>query len=161
AVLMSASIQNGTKLAGFQPIGPVAAPSRTGSAAAAPDDRSGIATRTGAARRILIVEDDYLVGAQMETSLAQAGVDVVDQAGSLEGALELAAWSVAALAVVDIRLAGRRDGIETAIELRRRHGVRSVFAAAHLGPDVRERAAPADPVGWLAKPYTMLALVQA
>jgi DNA-binding NarL/FixJ family response regulator len=62
------------------------------------------------------------------------------------------------LAVVDIRLAGDMNGIDTALALFRSHGIRCVFASAFSDEEARRRAAPAAPLGWLQKPYTMMSL---
>jgi two-component system, response regulator PdtaR len=110
--------------------------------------------------RILILEDDYLIATQIEAALMQAGFDIAGIASSAEEAAELAASERPALVVADIRLAGKRDGIDAAIQLFRDYGIRSVFATAHHNPETRRRAKPANPLGWLPKPYTMAALVQ-
>ncbi len=105
--------------------------------------------------RILIVEDEYLVALQMESELARAGFDIVGIAGSADEALDLAAAHSPILAVMDIRLRGSRDGVEAALELYARHRIRSVFVTAHYDADTRRRALPANPIGWLPKPYSM------
>jgi len=51
--------------------------------------------------------------------------------------------------------------VECALELHRLHGVRSIFATAHSDQDISRRAAPARPLGWLQKPYTMTSLIEA
>jgi two-component system, response regulator PdtaR len=56
---------------------------------------------------------------------------------------------------VDIRLSGDRDGVDTALELFRSHGIRCIFASAHSDSEARRRADPAAPLGWLDKPYAM------
>ncbi len=73
--------------------------------------------------------------------------------------LALAAAGAPALALMDIRLLGKRDGIDAAIELFQVHGIRSVFASAHSDEHARRRAAPAQPLGWIAKPYYVAAVV--
>ena len=73
-------------------------------------------------------------------------------------ALQLAEALSPTLVVMDIRLAGDRDGIDTALELFRSHGIRCVFASAYSDQDAQRRAAPAAPLGWLQKPYTMASL---
>lgn len=73
--------------------------------------------------------------------------------GSGEEALIVAAVHRPALSVMDIRLSGNMDGIEAALQLFRTHGLRSVFATAPSDPAMRGRTAPAEPLGWLAKPY--------
>jgi two-component system, response regulator PdtaR len=61
---------------------------------------------------------------------------------------------------MDIRLAGKRDGIDAALQLFSKYGIRCLFASAHQDADVRIRAEAAKPLGWLPKPYTMLELVK-
>jgi two-component system, response regulator PdtaR len=120
------------------------------------------ASRTQARRpdRILVIEDDLLIATQVEITLAEAGFEVVGVAPTGEEALELAAKDPPDLAVVDIRLAGDRDGVDTALELFRSHGVRCIFASAYSDGEARQRAAPAVPLGWLQKPYSMASLTE-
>lgn len=94
----------------------------------------------------------------MEAALDKAGFDVVGLAASAKEALDLAKGEPPVLAVVDIRLAGGRDGVDTALELFRSHGVRCIFASAHTDREARNRAEPAAPLGWLQKPYAMTSL---
>jgi DNA-binding NarL/FixJ family response regulator len=110
--------------------------------------------------RIMIVEDDYLVASQMEEALRQAGFDVVGVAGSAEEALQVAAGGQPDLVVMDVSLHGDRDGVDAALELFAKHGIRCIFATAHHNALVRRRAEPALPLAWLAKPYAMWALVE-
>jgi two-component system, response regulator PdtaR len=108
---------------------------------------------------ILVVEDDYLVASGAESALLEAGFEVADVATSSEEALEVAASQHPVLVVMDIRLAGVRDGVDVALELFKQHGIRCIFATAHHDEDVRARAAPARPLGWVQKPYSMSALI--
>ena len=110
---------------------------------------------------VLLVEDDFLVGMEMETGLEDAGYDVAGIAATAEEAVELAARRRPALAVMDIRLAGDRDGIDAALEIYRTLGIRSIFASAHGDSQTRARAAAARPLGWVAKPYRVETLLKA
>jgi len=123
------------------------------------DHPAGAAKTHAEAARVLIVEDDYLVAAEIENALDTAGFDVIGIANSADEALVLAAADRPLLAVMDIRLNGRRDGIEAALELFAAHGIRCIFATAHQTADARGRANPAEPIAWLPKPYTMPTLV--
>jgi DNA-binding NarL/FixJ family response regulator len=108
---------------------------------------------------ILIVEDDYLVALQAQGALAEAGFELLDVATSAEEAIRLAGNGKAGLVVMDVRLAGRRDGVDAAIELYRDHGIRCIFASAHYDPITKNRAEAAMPLGWLEKPYSAASLV--
>lgn len=98
---------------------------------------------------------------QIEATLAEAGFALAGIAATGEEAIDLAGSSRPALALMDIRLAGKMDGVDAALALFRRHGIRCIFATAHSDSEVRRRAAPAEPLGWLRKPYTMPAMLEA
>jgi DNA-binding NarL/FixJ family response regulator len=123
------------------------------------DDTAGADTRPHAPERILVVEDDFLVAMQMESALTEAGFEVAGIAATGEDAIELALSERPRLVVMDVRLAGDRDGIDTALQLFSEQGIRCIFATAHHDEQSRRRAAPAVPLGWLHKPYTMTSLV--
>jgi DNA-binding NarL/FixJ family response regulator len=110
---------------------------------------------------ILVVEDDFLVAMQIEAALTEAGFALSGTAASGEEAVEMVASVRPALVLMDIRLAGKMDGVDAALVLFRQHGIRCIFATAHHDPEVRRRAAPAEPLGWLQKPYTMPAMLAA
>jgi two-component system, response regulator PdtaR len=122
----------------------------------ASDESAGSRTRAREPDRILIIEDDLLVATQIETALTEAGFDIVGIATTGEEAIE--SKEPPDLAVVDINLAGDRDGVDTALELFRLHGIRCIFASAYSDHETRQRAEPAAPLGWLQKPYTMPSL---
>ena len=94
----------------------------------------------------------------MEAALTDAGFEVTGTASTGKEALHLAETQSPTLVVMDIRLTGDRDGIDTALELFRSHGIRCIFASAYSDQEARRRAAPANPLGWLQKPYTMASL---
>jgi len=124
------------------------------------DSEAGADERPAESGGILLVEDDFLVATDAEIALAAAGFHVIGTATTAEEAVEMAAAGKPALAVMDIRLGGKRDGVEAALDLFRQHGIRCIFATAHDDAPARARAKPSDPLGWLAKPYSMDALVR-
>src|SRR5215472_14016937 len=71
-------------------------------------------------RRILLVEDDYLVALQFENALTEAGQMVPDHQPEL--------------VLMDIRLAVARDGIDAAAEIFERFGIRIMFASFYTDP---------------------------
>ncbi len=109
---------------------------------------------------ILIVEDDFLIALDVEAALTDAGFNVIGVAASADEAIKLAAAHAPSVVLMDIRLAGRRDGIDAALELFESHGIRSVFVSAHSDEEARRRAAPAQPLGWIEKPYSNATVVE-
>jgi len=86
--------------------------------------------RSATAERILLIEDDFLVATQIEAALIDAGFAIAGVGSSADEAIELASSRRPVLCVMDIRLAGSRDGIEAAIEIFKAHGIRCIFATA-------------------------------
>jgi DNA-binding NarL/FixJ family response regulator len=126
----------------------------------APELSGGARTEADRPARILIVEDDLLIASEMEAALTDAGFEVAGIVTTGKGAVETARTQAPDLAVVDIKLAGDRNGVDTALELFRAHGIRCIFASAYLDREVHRRAEPAAPLGWLQKPYTMASLTE-
>jgi two-component system, response regulator PdtaR len=125
------------------------------------DIDSGSIVSSNKTARILIVEDDYLISTAMESELTAAGYEVVGVAASASEAVALAIEEKPDLAIMDIGLEGPRDGVEAAIEIFHRCEIRSLFASAYYNPEIRLRAEACSPLGWVPKPYTMAALVEA
>jgi two-component system, response regulator PdtaR len=150
------------KVGAAPPRGPASAlPSSRPGVVFAHEERSGAPARRAAAERILLIEDDFLVAAQIEAALIEVGFEIAGIGASADEAIELASSQRPVLCVMDIRLAGARDGIEAAIEIFKALGVRCIFATAHFDQDARTRAEKAAPLGWLQKPFSMASLVAA
>jgi DNA-binding NarL/FixJ family response regulator len=125
-----------------------------------PEVLSRFEDKTGPAR-VLVAEDDFLIAMQTEDALSAAGLQVVGTAVSAAEAIAMATQERPVLVVMDIRLAGRNDGIDAARELFQQLKIRCIFATANDDVHNRERARPYAPLGWLAKPYTMTSLLAA
>jgi len=123
-------------------------------------DKPALDRSPGVPTRIMIVEDDFLISIQMEEALRTAGFEVT-LASSSEEALQIAGGETPTLVVMDVRLPGTLDGVDTALELFKTYGIRSIFSTAHSDLEIRARAAPAQPIAWLTKPYSMASLVAA
>lgn len=124
------------------------------------DDNSAAGHQPAAAIRVLIIEDDFLVASEAEAALSEAGFEIAAVVSSAEEAIDAVSRERPDLAVMDIRLAGKRDGIDAAIELFEQYGVPCIFATAHSDVHARTRAERARPLGWLQKPYSMPSLVR-
>ena len=99
---------------------------------------------------ILVVEDEVIVASELNLYLNRMGYRNIVTASSGEEALELAYRQSFDLALMDIRLPGRIDGIETAGLLRINHGLPVVFVTSY--DDDLERAKSIRPFGYVLKP---------
>ena len=116
---------------------------------------SGKHTNLSGGLRILIVEDETVLAMQLEDMVQELGHVVVDSVASRTQALANVEMSRPDLALMDINLGSGGDGIEAAVELRRRFDVPSIFVSAYLSlPNMKERAQAAQPLGFVPKPYT-------
>jgi PAS domain S-box-containing protein len=103
--------------------------------------------------RILIVEDDRIVAADLQARLEDMGYTVLGCVATGEDAVTSASHIRPDLALMDIRLKGESDGIETAGELRGRFGVPVVYLTAYKDRETLNRAQATDPYGYIVKPF--------
>jgi DNA-binding NarL/FixJ family response regulator len=106
-----------------------------------------------------VVEDDWLIAAQIESCLAEVGIDVVGLAMRPQEALRLALAHSPQLVLMDIRLLDGADGVDLAKELWQEMGLRCLFVSANFDPGTEARAAASRPLGWLSKPFTEAELI--
>jgi PAS domain S-box-containing protein len=104
--------------------------------------------------RILIVEDQWIVAEDAAATLAQSGYEVVGVCESGEEAVAVALERAPDLMLVDIRLRGAMDGIETVHRVKARHDLAVVFLTAHSESEMFERAMGTQPEGYLYKPVS-------
>jgi signal transduction histidine kinase len=101
---------------------------------------------------ILIVEDERIIAKDLQQTLAAQGYDAGAIASSAEDAIAAAARRCPDLVIMDIRIKGKRDGIEAAQILQRDFGVPVVYLTAHADHATLERAKLTEPYGYLVKP---------
>jgi two-component system, response regulator PdtaR len=101
--------------------------------------------------RILIVEDDSLVGMGLQDQLVRLGHSVVGQAKSAADALDQFRRLEPDLMLVDVRLDGG-DGIDLARECLQIRRVPMIVVSAFSDAQLLRRAAEAGVFGYLIKP---------
>lgn len=98
---------------------------------------------------ILVVEDEPICALSTIIELEQAGHQTLGPAASLEEGLELARSGHPTLALVDIDLVHKGDGVELARQLRELH-IAAVFVSAQMRTAYDNRALA---LGYIGKPY--------
>lgn len=104
--------------------------------------------------QVLIVEDERIVAADIASTLASLGYGVIGIAATAEQAIALASQNVPDIALMDVRIQGALDGIETAAMLRQRFRVPIVFLTAYADEETLARARLVSPAGYLMKPFS-------
>jgi len=102
--------------------------------------------------KILIVEDEVLLAADMEDNLLEAGYDVVGLAHSGSNAIKMALETEPDLILMDIQLKDRIDGIQAANEIKKKLECAIVFQTAFADDPYLIRATESEPFGYLVKP---------
>ena len=101
--------------------------------------------------QLLIVEDEILLATVLESRLIDFGYRVVDIVRAGENAISAAEQLLPDLILMDIRLSGKMDGIDAALEIRKNHDIPLIFMTSCADEDTRQRAAAAEPGGFLPK----------
>jgi DNA-binding LytR/AlgR family response regulator len=104
-------------------------------------------------KNILIVEDEPIIAADLQDRLTELGYQVMANVDSGEGALQTVRSQVPDLILMDIKLAGKLDGIETALLLRKTTNASLVFLTSNSDNATFRRARQARPQAFLSKPY--------
>jgi CheY-like chemotaxis protein len=109
---------------------------------------------------ILIVEDEGLITLHLIQVLKKAGYRVTSPVSSGEMALRTLETSPKPdLILMDIQLAGKLDGIETAREIRQRFPVPLIFITAYTSEHMLERMREVAPYGVITKPFVQADLL--
>jgi PAS domain S-box-containing protein len=103
--------------------------------------------------KILIVEDEAVVAAELESILTRLGYSVAGIADTGADAINLAASKNAELILMDIRIFGPMDGVQTADVIRRKLRKPVVFLTSHADPQTLARAGATEPFGYIVKPF--------
>jgi DNA-binding response OmpR family regulator len=104
--------------------------------------------RNRVVKRILVIEDEPLTAFDNEVMINNAGYDVVATHDDFEEAVAALNREKVDLILSDVRLRGKKTGIQLAQEAKRR-GVPLLFVTGHPPDNAHELA-----IGCLHKPYT-------
>ena len=103
--------------------------------------------------KIGIVEDDLIIAASIEMTLAQIGYQPVSPVRNYADALKMIASENPDLLLLDITLEGKQDGIELALKVNEVFGIPFIFLTSYSDPATVNRAKQANPYAYLVKPF--------
>ena len=104
--------------------------------------------------QIILVEDETIIAYELRVRLSMLGHRVLGVFRKGEDACEAARATMPDLMLIDIILAGKIDGIETAKRVRALGPTRIIFLTANTDESTRQRALTVAPEGFLLKPFT-------
>ena len=104
-------------------------------------------------KKILIVEDDDLIQRVIAWRLTSLGYAVCGKAATAEDAFSLVKETAPDAIIMDIHLAGRLDGIDAALAIKKMYDLPVIFLSAHSTDKELERAKSVPPSGYILKPF--------
>ncbi|MBC5767656.1 response regulator [Ramlibacter albus] len=103
--------------------------------------------------RVLVVEDEAVIAADLENALAKLGYGVCASVIEGDEAVDAARTHRPDLVLMDIRLRGATDGVGAAARVRAELQIPVLFLSSHSDPATVERAKAAQSYGYLLKPF--------
>ncbi|MDP8269725.1 MAG: response regulator, partial [Candidatus Tenebribacter davisii] len=104
-------------------------------------------------KRILIVEDERIIAEDIKRTLLQYDYHVIDIIPYGEKVLESYERLDPDLILMDIMLAGKMNGIETATEIKKKHNIPIIYLTAYGNEPILNSAKATEPFGYLIKPF--------
>jgi two-component system cell cycle sensor histidine kinase/response regulator CckA len=103
-------------------------------------------------RHVLVVEDERVVAKDLQRTLTNLGYEVPITVATADDAIRAASERCPDLVLMDIRIKGARDGIETAEILKSQFDVPVVYLTAYADQQTVARAKLTEPHAYLLKP---------
>ena len=112
--------------------------------------------------RVLVVEDECLIAADITDLLLEFGYEVCAVARTADEALAAAFRYLPDIVLTDVRLAQGSSGVDAANRIRAQLGIRSCFLSGSIDANLMEAAQASGPIGFVSKPFhrrTLLAML--
>jgi len=108
----------------------------------------------------MIVEDEAITAKCLQMDLEDIGLEVINPVSNGEDAIRVAQLEHPSLILMDIRLAGKMDGIETAEKILCDQKIPIIYLTGFSTGIVKERAKKTNPAGFVEKPINVNRIVQ-
>ncbi|MDG4714941.1 response regulator transcription factor [Winogradskyella marincola] len=103
--------------------------------------------------RVLIVEDDPIIGEDIHDMLTNVDYSVVSVAYSKTEAIKVINDEQPDLVLLDINLDGDFEGFEVAEHINKTRRIPFLYLTSYSGKEILERAKPTMPMGYIVKPF--------
>ena len=110
--------------------------------------------------KILIIEDEPVLELELTEDLQAAGHEIVGVEASGDKAMFHAVKSRPDIIIMDIKLHGFRDGIDSAMQIRGFYPTPIIYLTSYSFADVGERIKRTAPAWYLQKPYSLPLLLK-
>lgn len=103
-------------------------------------------------KKIFIVEDDMIIQMFIERILSNLGLDIIGEARTGDETLAFLENHQPDFILMDIGLAGDKDGIETASLINEKYDIPIIFLTGNSDRPTLARAQAIKPLGFINKP---------
>lgn len=111
--------------------------------------------------KILVVEDEMIIGAKISMQLTSLGYEVTGILPRGEEAILHVQQNKPDIILLDINLKGKIDGIETARQIQLQNDIPIIYLTANSDEATFNRAKPTKPAAFISKPFKQLDLQRA
>ena len=111
--------------------------------------------------KILIVEDEMIIGANISLQLSKLGYEVTGIVSRGEEAISHVRQSRPDIVLMDIQLKGDLDGIDTVNQMHQENNIPVIYLTANADEENFERAKSTNPYAFISKPFKKLDLQHA
>ena len=103
--------------------------------------------------RVLIVEDDPIIGEDIRDMLTNVNYSALDVAYSKDEAIMQIDANQPDLVLLDINLNGQFEGFEIAEHINKTRKIPFIYLTSYSGKEILEKAKPTLPMGYIVKPF--------
>jgi DNA-binding LytR/AlgR family response regulator len=111
--------------------------------------------------KILIVEDEMIIGANISLQLSKLGYEVTGIVSRGEEAIAHVKQNRPDIVLMDIQLKGTLDGIDTVIRMQQQMEIPVIYLTANADENNFDRAKSTNPYAFISKPFKKLDLQHA
>lgn len=104
-------------------------------------------------KKILIVEDEVVIAMDLQSSLQSQGYNVIGHITRGEDVISFIASNKPDIILMDVKLDGEIDGVETAQIIYDNHDIPVIFITSYSNKTIIERAKKTNPFGYIVKPF--------
>lgn len=104
-------------------------------------------------KKLLIVEDEFILQMMIEKMVQRMGHQIVGKAKSGDMAVDLARQHKPDIILMDIKIIGDYDGIQTVMRIREFSDAHVLYLSGNTDPETMKRAKATKPMDFIIKPF--------
>ena len=109
---------------------------------------------SSASKRVLLIEDEWVVANDVEHLLRRLGHTTVGHATNAHDGIRLALETKPDLILMDIHLEGQMNGVQAAVEIVRQHKIPVIYLTANSHLFLAGNSQMVEPYICIAKPFS-------